>query len=109
MFARDLESISGRRSRLPTTKPFGFIRFTPGPGVGGHCLPIDPSYLAWRVERRLGHRFQFVELANDVNRRMPEYVVARITNMLNEESKSVHGARILLFGTCLQARHVRLA
>ena len=62
-----------------STKPFGFMRFTPGPGVGGHCLPIDPSYLAWQVERRIGQRFRFVELANDVNRGMPDYVVARVT------------------------------
>ena len=54
------------------TKPFGFHRFTPGPGVGGHCLPIDPSYLSWQVKRQLGHSFRFVELANDVNEHMPD-------------------------------------
>jgi UDP-N-acetyl-D-glucosamine dehydrogenase len=74
------------------------MRFTPGPGVGGHCLPIDPSYLAWRVERRLGHRFRFVELANDVNRGMPEYVVRRAQALLNKDGKAVNGARILLLG-----------
>jgi UDP-N-acetyl-D-glucosamine dehydrogenase len=98
VFARDLGVDIWSAIEAATTKPFGYLPFTPGPGVGGHCLPIDPSYLAWRVERRVGHRFQFVELANDVNRRMPEYVVSRITNMLNEESKSVRGARILLLG-----------
>ena len=61
------------------TKPFGFMTFTPGPGVGGHCLPIDPSYLSWRVQRSLGQSFRFVELANDVNEHMPDYVVRRVT------------------------------
>ena len=75
MFARDLGVDIWSAIDAAATKPFGFMRFTPGPGVGGHCLPIDPSYLAWRVERRLGHRFRFVELANDVNRGMPDYVV----------------------------------
>src|SRR6202008_813006 len=56
------------------TKPFGFQRFTPGPGVGGDCLPIDPSYLSWQVKRQLGHPFRFVELANDINEHMPDYV-----------------------------------
>ena len=98
VFARELGVDIWSAIDAATSKPFGFLRFTPGPGVGGHCLPIDPSYLAWRVERRLGHRFQFVELANEVNRRMPEYVVSRITSLLNQESKSVRGARILLLG-----------
>jgi UDP-N-acetyl-D-glucosamine dehydrogenase len=98
VFARELGVDIWSAIDAANTKPFGFLRFTPGPGVGGHCLPIDPSYLAWRVERRVGHRFQFVELANEVNRRMPEYVVSRVTNLLNEESKSVRGARILLLG-----------
>ena len=98
VFARELGVDIWSAIDAATTKPFGYLRFTPGPGVGGHCLPIDPSYLAWRVERRVGHRFQFVELANDVNSRMPEYVMARITSLLNEESKSVRGARILLLG-----------
>ena len=98
VFARELGVDIWSAIDAATSKPFGYLRFTPGPGVGGHCLPIDPSYLAWRVERRVGHRFQFVELANDVNSRMPEYVVSRITSLLNEVSKSVRGARILLLG-----------
>ena len=53
------------------------MRFTPGPGVGGHCLPVDPSYLSWRIRQSLGHPFRFVELANDVNEHMPDYVVGR--------------------------------
>jgi UDP-N-acetyl-D-glucosamine dehydrogenase len=98
VFARDLGVDIWAAIDAASSKPFGYLRFAPGPGVGGHCLPVDPSYLAWSVERRLGHRFQFVELANDVNRRMPEYVVSRITHMLNQESKSVRGACILLLG-----------
>ena len=77
MFARDLGVDIWSAIDAAATKPFGFMRFTPGPGVGGHCLPIDPSYLAWRVERRLGQSFRFVELANDVNSHMPDYVVRR--------------------------------
>lgn len=80
------------------TKPFGFMKFTPGPGVGGHCLPIDPSYLSWVVERTLGHSFRFVELANDINEHMPDHVVRRITMGLNTQKRSVNGSRILLLG-----------
>lgn len=80
------------------TKPFGFMKFTPGPGVGGHCLPVDPSYLSWEVKRTLGKTFRFVELANDVNEHMPDHVVARATAMLNDRSKSVRGSRIALVG-----------
>jgi nucleotide sugar dehydrogenase len=98
MFARDLNVDIWSAIDAAATKPFGFMKFTPGPGVGGHCLPIDPSYLAWRVERQLGHRFRFVELANDVNRDMPEYVVRRAQALLNQHRKAVNGARILLLG-----------
>jgi UDP-N-acetyl-D-glucosamine dehydrogenase len=98
MFARDLGVDIWSAIDAAATKPYGFMRFTPGPGVGGHCLPIDPSYLAWRVERQLGHRFRFVELANEVNRGMPEYVVSRVISMLNKEQRAVNGSRILLLG-----------
>jgi UDP-N-acetyl-D-glucosamine dehydrogenase len=81
-----------------STKPFGYLRFTPGPGVGGHCLPIDPSYLSWKVRRSLGQPFRFVELANDVNAHMPDYVVSRLTLALNREKRAVNGSRILLLG-----------
>ena len=81
-----------------SSKPFGFMKFTPGPGVGGHCLPVDPSYLSWQVRKQLGKNFRFVELANDVNDHMPDYVVQRIMTMLNDRSKSVRGARISLVG-----------
>jgi UDP-N-acetyl-D-glucosamine dehydrogenase len=80
------------------TKPFGFMKFTPGPGVGGHCLPIDPSYLSWRVRQSLGRQFRFVELANDVNDHMPDYVVTRLSLALNERAKPVRGSSILLLG-----------
>lgn len=80
------------------TKPFGFMRFTPGPGVGGHCLPIDPSYLSWQVRRSLGHAFRFVDIANDVNDHMPDYVVSRVVTHLNQQHKSVNGSSILLVG-----------
>ena len=98
MFARDLGVDIWSAIDAAASKPFGYMRFTPGPGVGGHCLPIDPSYLAWRVERRLGHRFRFVELANDVNRGMPEYVVDRVGALLNNEGRAIKGSRILLIG-----------
>lgn len=81
-----------------STKPFGFMRFTPGPGVGGHCLPVDPSYLAWQVRRKLGQNFRFVELANDINDHMPDYVVQRLIVSLNAVAKPVKGARIGLVG-----------
>ena len=81
-----------------SSKPFGFMPFTPGPGVGGHCLPIDPSYLSWRVERALGQTFRFVELANDINNHMPDYVVRRLMMALNQRSRAVQGSRILLLG-----------
>ena len=83
---------------VASTKPCGYMPFTPGPGVGGHCLPIDPSYPSWQVRRRLGTSFRFVELANDVNQRMPDYVVARIGLALNRQKLAVSGARILLLG-----------
>ena len=81
-----------------STKPFGYLRFTPGPGVGGHCLPIDPSYLSWEVRRSLGRQFRFVELANDINAHMPDYVVSRVALGLNRAERSVNGSRILLLG-----------
>ena len=103
MFADDLGIDIWNAIDAASTKPFGYMRFTPGPGVGGHCLPIDPSYLSWRVQRRLGRTFRFVELANDVNEHMPDYVVTRIVTMLNRESRAVRGSRILVLGLAYKA------
>jgi UDP-N-acetyl-D-glucosamine dehydrogenase len=103
MFAGDLGVDIWRAIDAASTKPFGYLRFTPGPGVGGHCLPVDPSYLSWRVKRRSGQPFRFVELANDVNEHMPDYVVRRITSMLNGQSRSVRGTKILLLGIAYKA------
>ncbi|MEV7964852.1 nucleotide sugar dehydrogenase [Sphaerisporangium sp. NPDC088356] len=80
-----------------STKPFGFQKFLPGPGVGGHCIPVDPSYLSHAV-RKLGYPFRFVELAQEINERMPAYVVARVQRLLNRAKKPVNGSRVLLMG-----------
>src|SRR6266508_491333 len=98
MFAYDLGIDLREAIEAATTKPFGFMAFQPGPGVGGHCLPVDPSYLSWAVRRRLGSSFRFVELANDVNAAMPEYVVRRLMVGLNHRRLAVRGSRILLLG-----------
>ncbi|OII27602.1 nucleotide sugar dehydrogenase [Frigoribacterium sp. MCBA15_019] len=98
MFANQLGVDVWESIEAASTKPFGFMKFTPGPGVGGHCLPVDPSYLSWQVRKQLGRPFRFVELANDVNDHMPNYVVERVIAMLNGISKSVRGTRILLIG-----------
>ena len=80
------------------TKPFGFQAFYPGPGVGGHCIPIDPNYLSYNVKSRLGYPFRFVELAQEINSSMPAYVVRRVQDMLNDDAKALRGARVLLLG-----------
>lgn len=98
MFARHLDIDVWQTIEAAASKPFGFMKFTPGPGVGGHCLPIDPSYLSWRVQRELGQNFRFVELANDINSHMPEYVARRVMDALNSKRRSVNGSRILLLG-----------
>lgn len=86
-----------------STKPFGYLRFTPGPGVGGHCLPIDPSYLSWKVKRALGHNFRFVELANDINDHMPDHVVHRLILALNRQGRPLRDSRVLLLGLAYKA------
>ena len=98
MFANQLGIDVWEAIDAASTKPFGFMPFRPGPGVGGHCLPVDPSYLSWQVKRSLGENFRFVELANDVNEHMPAYVVRRLTRALNDRGLPVKGTRILLLG-----------
>jgi UDP-N-acetyl-D-glucosamine dehydrogenase len=83
--------------RCAATKPFGFQPFYPGPGVGGHCIPIDPNYLSYKV-RTLGYRFRFVELAQEINGQMPGYVTDRAAELLNTHAKAVNGAKVLLLG-----------
>ncbi len=79
------------------TKPFGFMKFTPGPGLGGHCIPIDPLYLSWKL-RALNYTARFIELASEINLGMPRYVTGLVQNGLNEHRKSVKGSRILVLG-----------
>jgi UDP-N-acetyl-D-glucosamine dehydrogenase len=79
------------------TKPFGFMRFYPGPGIGGHCIPLDPHYLAWKL-RTLNYSARFIELASEINGHMPEVVVRRATAMLNDAKKSVKGSKIFVLG-----------
>jgi UDP-N-acetyl-D-glucosamine dehydrogenase len=98
MFAHDLGIDIWEAIDAASTKPFGYMRFQPGPGVGGHCLPVDPSYLSWRVRRSLGHWFRFVELANDVNDNMPEYVVRRLVAAMNRRGLAMNGRRVVLAG-----------
>lgn len=84
--------------RGASTKPFGFMQFTPGPGVGGHCIPIDPNYLSYEVRRQLGYPFRFVELAQEINNSMPRYVTTRASQLLNKDAKAIRGSCILLIG-----------
>lgn len=83
--------------RAAGTKPFGFMPFWPGPGLGGHCIPIDPFYLTWKA-KEYGVRTRFIELAGEINRSMPEYVVNKVQDCLNEYEKPMKGSRILLLG-----------
>lgn len=79
------------------TKPFGFMKFTPGPGIGGHCIPLDPHYLAWKM-RTLNYKTRFIDLASEINSEMPAVVVRKVASALNEEKKSVKGSHILVLG-----------
>ncbi|SDJ54414.1 nucleotide sugar dehydrogenase [Arthrobacter cupressi] len=80
------------------TKPFGFQAFYPGPGVGGHCIPIDPNYLSYQVRKSLGYPFRFVELAEEINNSMPRYVVDRVQAQLNNDQLALSGATVLILG-----------
>ncbi|NUO60986.1 MAG: nucleotide sugar dehydrogenase [Hamadaea sp.] len=84
--------------RAASSKPFGFQAFYPGPGVGGHCIPIDPNYLSHNVRAKLGYPFRFVELAQEINATMPAYVARRAQNLLNDAGKATNGASVLLLG-----------
>jgi UDP-N-acetyl-D-glucosamine dehydrogenase len=79
------------------TKPFGFMKFTPGPGLGGHCIPIDPLYLSWKM-KSLNYNAKFIELASEINTNMPRYVVGRVMEALNDRSKPLKGSRVLVLG-----------
>jgi UDP-N-acetyl-D-glucosamine dehydrogenase len=97
VFCRELGVDLHDAIRCAATKPFGFQPFYPGPGVGGHCIPIDPNYLSYKV-RTLGYPFRFVELAQEINGRMPGYVTERAAELLNRHAQPVNGARVLLLG-----------
>jgi UDP-N-acetyl-D-glucosamine dehydrogenase len=97
IFCRELDVDLHDAIRCAATKPFGFQPFYPGPGVGGHCIPIDPNYLSYKV-RTLGYPFRFVELAQEINGRMPGYVTERAAELLNRHAQPVNGARVLLLG-----------
>jgi UDP-N-acetyl-D-glucosamine dehydrogenase len=84
------------------TKPYGFMRFVPGPGVGGHCIPLDPHYLSWKL-RTLNYTARFIELAAEVNSHMPEHVVAKIGDALNRERKAINGSTVLVLGVSYKA------
>jgi UDP-N-acetyl-D-glucosamine dehydrogenase len=79
------------------TKPFGFMKFTPGPGLGGHCIPIDPLYLSWKL-KALNYTARFIELASEINTNMPRYVVTKVQDALNEQGKALKGSQILVLG-----------
>ena len=84
------------------TKPFGFMKFTPGPGLGGHCIPIDPLYLSWKL-RALNYTARFIELASEINTGMPRYVVGKVQDALNDQGKSLKGNRVLVLGAAYKA------
>lgn len=98
IFAGSLEIDIWEAIDVAATKPFGYLPFYPGPGVGGHCLPVDPCYLSWRVKQVLGQGSRFIELANDINDHMPKHVVQRVIAGLNARFKPVNGSRVLLLG-----------
>ncbi len=102
VFCHELDIDLWSAIEAASTKPFGFEAFYPGPGVGGHCIPIDPNYLSW-VVRSVGYRFRFVELAQEISERMPIYIAQRVQTALNAERIAVNGSRILLLGVTYKA------
>jgi UDP-N-acetyl-D-glucosamine dehydrogenase len=103
VMARELGVDIWEALEAASTKPFGYMPFWPGPGVGGHCISIDPSYLSWKVGTQLGYRSGFIEHANEVNNRMPDYVVERLGEALNDAGKPIRGSRILAVGIAYKA------
>lgn len=102
-FCAELEIDLWDAIRCASSKPFGFSPFFPGPGVGGHCIPIDPNYLSHRVQTRLGYAFRFVELAQEINAGMPAYVVRRIQDLLNDQALPLRNSQVLLMGVTYKA------
>ena len=102
MLARDLGVDIWEALQAAATKPFGYQAFWPGPGVGGHCISIDPTYLSWRAGQQLGYRVEFIEHANEVNNRMPDYVVSRIAEALNDAGKPIKGSKVLGIGVAFK-------
>lgn len=98
MFCNDLGIDVWEVVKAASSKPYGFQAFYPGPGVGGHCIPVDPAYLSFEVKRRLGADFRFIATAMDINNGMPRYVVSRIQAILNREAKPLLGSKVLLLG-----------
>ncbi|MBL0172661.1 MAG: nucleotide sugar dehydrogenase [Gemmatimonadaceae bacterium] len=88
---------SGEVINAAATKPFGFMKFTPGPGIGGHCIPLDPHYLAWKM-RTLNYKTRFIDLASEINSHMPEWVVQKVADALNDVRKAARGSRVLVLG-----------
>jgi UDP-N-acetyl-D-glucosamine dehydrogenase len=103
ILAHELDVDIWEALRAAATKPFGYLPFWPGPGVGGHCIAIDPTYLSWRAGQQLGYRIRSIEHANEVNNRMPAYVVSRVGEALNEAGKPIKGSRILALGVAYKA------
>jgi nucleotide sugar dehydrogenase len=101
--SRDLDVDLWEAIRAASSKPFGYMPFWPGPGVGGHCIAIDPSYLSWRVGQRTGHRLNFVEHAQEVNAKMPGFVAQRVAQALNEVGKPIRGSKVLGIGVTYKA------
>ena len=102
VLARDLGVDIWESLHAAATKPFGYQPFWPGPGVGGHCIAIDPTYLSWRAGQQLGYRVEFIEHANEVNNRMPDYVVSRIAEALNDAGKPIKGSTVLGVGVAFK-------
>lgn len=102
ILARELGVDIWEALEAAATKPFGYMPFWPGPGVGGHCIAIDPTYLSWRAGQQLGYRIEFIEHANEVNNRMPDYVVARVSEALNDAGKPINGSKVLGIGVAFK-------